>query len=129
MQSGEELLSIVPKDENIVLEVKILNRDIGFIREGMPVKVKLATFSYQEFGIVEGTVVGVSPNAIVEKDVGLVFPTRIRLAKRSIDVRGQAVSFTPGMQATAEIVTRKKSVLDFLIEPITRRFSEAFSVR
>ncbi|HEY9894083.1 MAG TPA: HlyD family type I secretion periplasmic adaptor subunit [Candidatus Sericytochromatia bacterium] len=129
VQSGEELVSLVPKDENIVLEVKILNRDIGFISKGMRAKVKLATFSYQEFGIVEGKVIGVSPNAIVEKDVGLVFPTRIQLNKRAVDVRGQSVNFTPGMQATAEIVTRKKSVLDFLIEPITRRFSEAFSVR
>ncbi|HEY9654894.1 MAG TPA: HlyD family type I secretion periplasmic adaptor subunit [Crinalium sp.] len=129
VQSGEELVSLVPKDENIVLEVKILNRDIGFINKGMRAKVKLATFSYQEFGIVEGKVIGVSPNAIVEKDIGLVFPTRIQLNKRAVDVRGQSVNFTPGMQATAEIVTRKKSVLDFLIEPITRRFSEAFSVR
>jgi HlyD family secretion protein len=95
----------------------------------MRAKVKLAAFSYQEFGIVEGKVIGVSPNAIVEKDVGLVFPTRVQLNKRAVDVRGQSVNFTPGMQATAEIVTRKKSVLDFMIEPITRRFSEAFSVR
>ena len=122
-------MSILPKDENVVLEVKILNRDIGFIHEHMKAKVKLATFPYQEFGIVEGEVIKVSPNAIVEKDVGLVFPTRVRLNKRSIDVRGQVVDFTPGMSATAEIVTRKKSILDFLIEPITRRFSEAFSVR
>ena len=129
VQSGEELLSILPHDESVVLEVKILNRDIGFIHEHMKAKVKLATFPYQEFGIVEGEVIKVSPNAIVEKDVGLVFPTRIRLNKRSIDVRGQVVDFTPGMSATAEIVTRKKSILDFLIEPITRRFSEAFSVR
>ncbi|XGV95289.1 MAG: HlyD family type I secretion periplasmic adaptor subunit [Leptolyngbya sp. BL-A-14] len=129
VQSGEELLSILPKDENVVLEVKILNRDIGFIHEHMKAKVKLATFPYQEFGIVEGEVIKVSPNAIVEKDVGLVFPTRIQLSKRSIEVRGQVVDFTPGMAATAEIVTRKKSILDFLIEPITRRFSEAFSVR
>lgn len=129
VQAGEELLSILPKDENVVLEVKILNRDIGFIHEHMKAKVKLATFPYQEFGIVEGEVIKVSPNAIVEKDVGLVFPTRIQLNKRAIEVRGQVVDFAPGMAATAEIVTRKKSILDFLIEPITRRFSEAFSVR
>lgn len=129
VQASEELLSILPKDENVVLEVKILNRDIGFIHEHMKAKVKLATFPYQEFGIVEGEVIKVSPNAIVEKDVGLVFPTRIQINKRAIEVRGQTVDFTPGMAATAEIVTRKKSVLDFLIEPITRRFSEAFSVR
>lgn len=129
IQSGEEMLSMLPKGEEIVLEAKVLNRDIGFIREGMRAKVKLATFPYQEFGIVDGEVIKVSPNAIVEKDVGLVFPVRIHLKKQAIDVRGKEVDLTPGMAATAEIVTRQKSILTFLIEPVTRRFSEAFSVR
>lgn len=129
VQSGEELLSILPDGEQLSLEVKVLNRDIGFIREGMKAKIKMATFPFQEFGTIEGTVAQVSPNAITDKDLGLVFPTRIRLNQHSIKVRGQDVAFTPGMAATGEIVTRKKSVLTFLIEPVTRRFSEAFSVR
>jgi HlyD family secretion protein len=129
VQSGEELLSILPEGEEMLLEVKVLNRDIGFIREGMQAKVKLATFPFQEFGTIEGRVVQVSPNAITDKDLGLVFPTRIKLTQNSIKVRGQEVTFTPGMAATGEIVTRKKSILTFLIEPVTRRFSEAFSVR
>lgn len=129
VQSGEELLSILPEGEELLLEVKVLNRDIGFIREGMKAKVKMATFPFQEFGTIEGTVVKVSPNAIVDQDLGLVFPTRIRLNQDSIKVRGQDVEFTPGMSATGEIVTRKKSILTFLIEPVTRRFSSAFSVR
>jgi HlyD family secretion protein len=129
VQSGEELLSILPQGEALLLEVKVLNRDIGFVQEKMRAKVKLATFPYQEFGIVEGEVAQVSPNAIVDKDLGLVFPTRIKLNKKAIDVRGKQVELTPGMAATAEIITRKKSILTFLMEPITRRFSEAFSVR
>jgi HlyD family secretion protein len=130
VQTGEELLSILPEGEDLMLEVKVLNRDIGFIQEGMTAKVKLQTFPYQEFGIVEGVVDKVSPNAIVDKDLGLVFPTRIKLNKQAMQVQGgKAVEFTPGMAATAEIVTRKKSILTFLIEPITRRFSEAFSGR
>ena len=129
VQSGEELLSILPQGEELMLEVKVLNRDIGFIREGMRAKVKLAAFPFQEFGVVEGEVVEISPNAIVDKDLGLVFPTRIRLNKHSIQVRGLEVAFTPGMSASGEIVTRKKSILTLIIEPVTRRFSEAFSVR
>jgi HlyD family secretion protein len=129
VQAGEELLSILPKGEDVILEVKVLNRDIGFIKEGMRAKVKMATFPFQEYGIVEGEVINVSPNAIVEKDVGLVFPTRVKLKKSAINVRGREVELTPGMAATAELVTRQKSILDFLIEPVTRRFSEAFSVR
>jgi HlyD family secretion protein len=129
VQSGEELLSILPDGEELQLEVKVLNRDIGFIRQGMKTKVKMATFPFQEFGTIEGEVVKVSPNAIVDKDLGLVFPTRIKLSKHSVIVRGQEVQFTPGMSANGEIVTRQKSVLTFITEPITRRFSEAFSVR
>jgi HlyD family secretion protein len=129
VQAGEELLSILPDGEELLLEVKVLNRDIGFIREGMKAKVKMATFPFQEFGTIDGSVVQVSPNAITDKDLGLVFPTRIKLEKHSLTLRGQEVAFTPGMAATGEIVTRKKSILTFLIEPVTRRFSEAFSVR
>lgn len=129
VQAGEELLSILPDGDELLLEVKVLNRDIGFIHEGMKAKVKMATFPFQEFGTINGTVVQVSPNAVTDKDLGLVFPTRIRLQKHSLKVRGQEVAFTPGMSATGEIVTRKKSVLTFITEPVTRRFSEAFSVR
>lgn len=129
VQSGEELLSILPEGEDLLLEVKVLNRDIGFIRQGMKAKVKMATFPFQEFGTIDGEVVQVSPNAIVDKDMGLVFPTRIKLSKHEIQVRGKDVELTPGMSATGEIVTRKKSILTFLIEPVTRRFGQAFSVR
>lgn len=129
VQEGEELLSITPSDEALPLQVKVLNRDIGFIKPGMAVKVKLDTFPFQEFGIVEGEVLQVSGNAIAEKDVGLVFLTRVKLSKHEIPVRGKMVKLTPGMSASAEIVTRKKSVWDFITEPVNRRFSEAFSVR
>lgn len=129
VQAGEELLSILPEGEEMLLEVKVLNRDIGFIRQGMKAKVKLATFPFQEFGTIDGTVLQVSPNAIADKELGLVFPTRIKLSKHSLNVRGQAVAFTPGMAANGEIVTRKKSILTFIMEPVTRRFSEAFSLR
>lgn len=134
VQEGEELLSILPKGEDVVLEVKVLNRDIGFIKPGQKAKVKIATFPFQEFGIVEGEVIKVSPNAIVEKDdngqsLGPVFPTRIKLNRTVINVKGRPVELTPGMAATGEIVTRQKSILTFLIEPVTRRFNEAFSVR
>jgi len=129
VQSGEELLSILPEGEEMLLEVKVLNRDIGFIRKGMRAKVKMATFPFQEFGTIEGEVVQVSPNATVDKELGLVFPTRIKLNQHFVNVRGQNVTFTPGMAASGEIVTRKKSILTFIMEPVTRRFSEAFSVR
>lgn len=129
VQPGEELLSILPDGDGLVLEVKLLNRDIGFIQPGMRTKVKIATFPFQEFGTIEGEVLQVSPNATVDKDLGLVFNTRVRLNRNTVRVKGRDVALVPGMAATAEIVTRQRSILTFLLEPITRRFDEAFRAR
>jgi HlyD family secretion protein len=129
VQPGQELLSILPNEANLLLKVNVLNRDIGFVRPDMKVKVKLATFPFQEFGTIDGTVIQVSPNGIMNEKLGLVFPTRVKLQRDSIRVRGQEIKLFPGMAATGEIVLRRKSVLSFLVEPVTKRFDEAFSVR
>lgn len=131
IEPGEELLSILPDGQNLMLEVKVLNQDIGFIQAGMPVKIKIATFPFQEFGIIDGEVVQISPNATLDKDLGLVFMARVQLDRTTmpVPVQQRDVQLVPGMSATAEIVTRQRTVLTFLVEPITRRFSEAFSTR
>ena len=129
IEPGEELLSILPDDGDLLLEVKVLNRDIGFIQPGMRAKVKIATFPFQEFGTIEGEVLQISPNATVDEQLGPVFSARIQLARTTMLLRGNEVQLVPGMAATGDIVTRQKTVLTFLTEPITRRFSDAFSVR
>jgi HlyD family secretion protein len=128
IQSGEELLSIVPEGKEPLLEVYLPNQYRGFVDEGMKAKVKIDAFPYQEFGVVDGTVVYVSPNAIAAKDNSgkKVFPTKIKIHKLTVRVRGQDEPLTHGMTATGEIVMRQKSVLSLLIEPITQRFDEVF---
>ena len=129
VQPGDEVLSIVPDGETLILEAKVQNQDIGFVRSGMRVKVKLATFPYQEFGMVEGTVSKVSPNAVNEQNGGLVFPVQVQLTSRSVRTSDREVLLSPGMAASAEIVTRQKTVMSFLLDPITASWDQAFSVR
>ena len=129
VQGGEELLSILPEEEELILEANALNRDIGFIAKGMRVKVKLATFPFQEFGTIDGEVVDISADAIPDEKLGLIFPVKVKLKQQFILVNGEQIDLIPGMSATGDIVTRQKSILSFLIEPVARRLSEAFSVR
>ena len=129
MQPGDEVLSIVPDGEELILEANVQNQDVGFVRSGMRVKVKLATFPYQEFGMVEGTVSKVSPNAVNEQNGGLVFPVQVQLKQRSVRTSDYEVLLSPGMAASAEIVTRQKTVMSFLLDPITASWDRAFSVR
>jgi HlyD family secretion protein len=129
VQSGQELLSILPDGGQLVLQVNVLNEDIGFIHRGMKARVKLATFPFQEFGTIDGTVDQVSPNGVLNEKLGFVFPTKIQLKKDFVKARGKNVKFIPGMVATGEIVTRKRSILSSLIEPVVKRFDESFSGR
>ncbi len=129
IQPGQVLLSILPDGGKSILQVNIPNEDIGFVRAGMRAKIKLATFPFQEFGTIDGTVDQVSPNGVMNEKSGLVFPAKIKLKKEFVKVRGKEVKFIPGMAATGEIVTRKRSILSSLIEPVTKRFDESFSGR
>jgi HlyD family secretion protein len=131
VQPGEELLSILPEGKQPLLEVDLPNQYRGFVDERMNAKVKIEAFPYQEYGVIEGTVVYVSPYAVVkDKNSGKeVYPTRIKLDKFIIRARGQDKTLTPGMEATGEIVMRQKTILSLLLEPIVRKFDEVFSVK
>jgi HlyD family secretion protein len=131
IQAGQEVLTILPKQnqQGLILKVNVLNKDIGFISPGMGAKVKLETFSFQEFGTLEGKVIQVSPNGVMDEKLGVVFPTQIQLVRNSVKVRGKDIPIKPGMTATGEIVTRQRTILSFLLEPIAKRLDEAFSVR
>ncbi|MCY7282288.1 MAG: HlyD family type I secretion periplasmic adaptor subunit, partial [Cyanobacteria bacterium CAN_BIN43] len=79
---GQDLLSILPDSHDLLVEAKVLNRDIGFVKEGMRVKVKVATFPFQEFGTIDGEVVKLTPNATLDKDLGLVYTVRTMLRRK-----------------------------------------------
>lgn len=131
VQSGEELLSIAPVGkigEEPVLEVDLPAQYQGFVNEGMRAKVKIDTFSYQEFGTVDGTVIYISPNAVSRNNsVKQVFPTRIKLKTNLLRVGEGYKRITSGMPVTGEIVMREKTVLRLLLDPITRRVDDVFS--
>ncbi len=129
VQSGDEVLSIVPDGEALILEANVQNQDVGFVRSGMRVKIKLATFPYQEFGMVEGIVSRISPNAVNQPNTESVFPVQVRLKQRSVRVNDREVLLSPGMAASVEIVIRQKTVMSFLLDPITANWDRAFSMR
>jgi HlyD family secretion protein len=129
IQPGQELLSILPDGGKLALKVNVKNEDIMFIRPGMKVKIKLKGLPFQEYGTIDGTVDQVSPNGILNEKLGLIFPTKVKLQKAFVKVRGKNVKFIPGIAATGEIITRKRSILSSLIEPVAKHLDESFSGR
>lgn len=123
-EGGEPLVTIVPDDEPLVAEVFLENRDRGRIQNDARVVVKLDAYPFTRFGSLEGRIVHVASDAIVDEKQGLVFPTRIRLVTPRSDQSGAIVP-RAGMSLTAEIITGRRRVISMLISPIAKAIGEA----
>jgi hemolysin D len=140
VQPAQAIMVIVPDEAVAVVEAQILNKDIGFIREGQSVRVKLEAFNFTDYGIIPGVVESISRDAIdmsqpgqgVAKDAngrpvqqGLVYAARIRLTQSTIRVRGRDQVIGPGLAAQAEIKTGERRIIDYLLSPIAQTMDEA----
>ena len=122
---GLELMKVVPRDAELEAEIKVLNKDKGFVRAGQPVEIKVDSFPYTKFGTIKGEVLHVSNDALEDEDLGPVFQSRIRLSQDHIKVDGEAVPLTAGMRVTAEIKTGDRRVIEFVLDPLKEYASEA----
>lgn len=130
---AQALMQIVPEDAKLEFEVYADNKDIGFIRNGQTAEVKVETFNFQKFGIVDATVTEVSADAVNEpNDQERNKKFKLILApsgKNTIDVFGEEVPLAVGMNVSAEIKIKEKRIVDFFLDPFRRYTSEALRER
>ncbi len=123
---GTVLLTVVPKDEPLMAEVRIRHDDIGFVEAGQRVKLKLAAYPFQKYGMLEGTVRTIAPdvsNATTQdpKSPGpadLGFKAVVALDTQQLKSRGQPFALNPGMQVVAEIRQGERTVMEYLLSPV-----------
>lgn len=147
---AQALLAIVPADSKLEIEAMVSNRDIGFVQPGQEVAVKVDTFNFTKYGLLNGTVVSVSQDAITranptdtndKKSAGanndssepkgqeLVYAARISLQQTQMQIDDRLVNLTPGMAVTAEIKTATRRVIDYLLSPLLRHKHQALRER
>lgn len=125
VEPAKPIMVIVPRGGSLVAEVKLLNKDAGFVRAGQNVAVKLEAFPFTRFGTIPGRVETISSDAIEDERLGLVYAARVRLDRAKIDRGDRVVSLTPGMAVTADIRTGERSIMSYLISPIDEARQEA----
>jgi len=137
VQPGTVLLTLVPKEETLRAEVWVSNEDIGFVRQGQPVRLKLAAFPFQKYGMVEGAVEHVSADAAdsntsngpasdkAAKAPPLVYKALVALKTMHLDMDGTRFPLGAGMQISAEILLGRRTVLEYLLSPVQKAFHEA----
>ncbi len=126
---AQPLMAIVPEDETLEVEAMVLNKDIGFVREGQKAVIKIESFPYTRYGTIIGTVQTVSHDAIQNEQLGLVFQARIRIARNDLNIDGVKVRLSSGMNVSAEIKTGSRRVLDYLLSPLTQHAQESMRER
>ena len=138
VQPAQPLMVIVPDGSDVEVEAMILNKDIGFVREGQKVRVKLEAYPFTDYGLIEGVVETISRDAIEQNQQtalrdeknrpvqpGLVYAARIRLKQRIIKVAGRDQPIGPGLAVQAEIKTGERRIIQYLLSPIAQSLDEA----
>lgn len=126
IQPGKEVLEVVPTDDALILETKIQIKDIAFIRVGQDAVVKLTAYDYSIYGALDAVVENVAADSTVDEDGNAYYIVRVRTLKSSL---GKGLPIIPGMVAQVDIMTGKKTVLSYLLKPVLKAKSYAFSER
>ncbi|TWT13026.1 HlyD family type I secretion periplasmic adaptor subunit [Reyranella sp. CPCC 100927] len=126
---AQALMSIVPAEAKLEVEVQLANRDIGFVEAGQDVELKLETFMFTRYGTIPGKVLSISRDAVQDEKKGLLYPARIALLRSTIDVDGRKLPLGAGMALTAEIKTDHRTVIDYVLSPIRRYGHESLRER
>jgi len=121
---AQELLRIVPKEQKLVVEAGLLNKDIGFVYVGQTAEIKIDSFPFTKYGVIDSQIIDVSTDAIEDENLGLLFPLKATLMQKSINVDGRIVKLIPGMSVTIEIKTGKRRLMEFLLAPLMKGVSE-----
>lgn len=133
IQPGTVLMSLVPAEEPLIAEVAIENRDIGFVQPGQHVRVKLAAYQFQKYGMIEGKVTTIGADAgqsAADTPDGSspqapMFKALIELDRQEIRINDLALPALAGMQVSAEINQGKRTVMEYLLSPVQRVGGEA----
>jgi membrane fusion protein, adhesin transport system len=135
LRPGEELMQIVPLDDDLLIEAKVRPADIGFLRIGQPASVKIDAYDYTVFGSLDGKLTYISPDTLKEEVARQgaeqeYYRVQIQVQKQELQKnRRKQIEIQPGMTATAEIKTGTNSVLSYLTKPVTKTFSESMGER
>ncbi len=129
IRPAESIMTIVPDDTPLIIEAMVENKDIGYIECGQKTSIKVDTFSFQKYGLINGEVYQISPDSFEDERYGLVYKMKVKFEDKSMDVEGKKVDLSSGMSVVVEVKTGERRIIEFLIEPLIKYLSEAFSLR
>ncbi|QSD35621.1 HlyD family type I secretion periplasmic adaptor subunit [Pectobacterium brasiliense] len=129
IQPGSDLVEIVPLDDKLLVEAKIRPQDIAFLHPGQDAIIKLTAYDYTIYGGLRGQLEQISPDTVTDKEGNSFYIIRLRTDKNYLGSADKPLLIIPGMVASVDIITGKKTILSYLLKPIIRAKAEALRER
>lgn len=126
---AQELMHIVPDEDAIEVEAWLPNRDIGFVHDGQKAEVKVETFPFTKFGVIDAEVFNVSNDATPDEHLGLVYAMRVKMYQTTMKVKDKIVNLSPGMAVTVEVNMGKRKLIEFILTPLLKYKNESVRER
>ena len=123
---GSPLVEIVPLNEELIIELEISPSDIALIAPGQRAIVKLTAFDFSKFGSLDGKVINVGADSVLKDDGSLWYLCEISISINNITSLGKKITMLPGMVAQVDIVNGERTIMHYLLEPVTKVTEEAF---
>ncbi|MGF2037094.1 MAG: HlyD family efflux transporter periplasmic adaptor subunit [Nostoc sp. CmiVER01] len=123
VQLGQRIAQVAPKNADFILRANMPNQDSGFLKLGMPVKVKFDAYPFQEYGIVPGKVTWISPDSkITQTPQGNIenYELEITLDQQYVENGNKRIPLGAGQTANAEVIIRQRRVIDFVLDPFKK---------
>jgi len=129
VKAGEPLMEIVPTAETLVIEVNLAPEDRGYVKIGQSALVKVTSYDFVRYGGLDGVVTHISPDSDLDDSGNPYFLVKVQTDKAYLGTKEGDLPITPGMQASVDIKTGAKSVMEYLIRPVLKIRYEAFHER
>lgn len=123
LQPGQAIAQIAPAGANLIFRAQMPSSESGFLRTGLPVKLKFDAYPFQDYGIISGNLQRISPDSkSIETPQGIIqtFELEIALDQPYIQTQNKRILLSPGQTATAEVVIRQRRIIDFILDPFKK---------
>jgi membrane fusion protein, adhesin transport system len=127
IKPGDNLVEVVPTGENLLIETKIKPSDIAFIHYNQDAKVKFTAYDYAIYGGLDGKVIKISADTEMDEDKKSFYKLQIQASNNHLEKNGKEFPIIPGMVVNVDILTGKKSILDYILKPILRAKQYTFT--
>ena len=126
---AQELMHIIPHDDPVEVEAWLPNKDIGFVQKGQEAAIKVETFPFTKYGLVDAEILNVSNDATPDENLGLVYAMRVKMFQTTMNVKEKIVNLSPGMAVTVEVNLGKRRLIEYLLSPLLRYKDESVRER